>query len=40
MIILLIKKILKIEKSSQNITFNYKIINFPNMYMLGICYYT
>jgi hypothetical protein len=25
-----------IEKSPKNINFNYKIINFPNIYMLGM----
>jgi hypothetical protein len=27
------------EKSPKNITFNYKIINFPNIYMLGMILY-
>jgi hypothetical protein len=33
-IILKIQYSFKIEKSPQNITFNYKMINFPNIYML------
>ena len=33
------KNIFANEKSPKNITLNYKIINFPNIYMLGILLY-
>jgi hypothetical protein len=33
------KNIFTIEKSPKNVTFNYKIVNFPNMYMLGMLLY-
>jgi hypothetical protein len=33
------KNIITNEKSPKNITLNYKIINFPNIYMLGILLY-
>jgi hypothetical protein len=36
---IIFKNSFKIEKSPQNITFNYKMINFPNIYMLGMLLY-
>jgi hypothetical protein len=33
------KKFLQNEKSLKNITFNYKIIDFPNIFMLGMLLY-
>jgi hypothetical protein len=35
----IIRIVLKLENPPQNITFNYQMINFPNIYMLGMLLY-
>jgi hypothetical protein len=36
---IILRIVLKLKNSPQNITFNYKMINFPNIYMLGMLLY-